>query len=459
MASPTVQPHELHNESQISIPSDHSNMRPESITSARSAKSPPPGSKHRLSADEKIRSMEAAQAMEYLEAETGFASYAAYSYSLGDNPAYHTLFLFAESLDDSDANSRCAIIDLLKEEDSPPKASLRCENLSAVQALQSLRTPTKGVDVQIVLWSFNNDFDEIMDQQFVTVFGLGLKLNPRFFQTLADKLPRSIPSATAVNEWSLPEYLFIDGTIVAIARDCPLAKPGGPPFLLIAACGGLDYHIEKDELDYPMRAAFPTRTSEDLHPNVEDSRLYAQLLTASMNQNPDCTISCEALLFGSLLPLLQLDILRMRGRCSHVRKRFQKQKVRAIRSVVDEIDNSTPRELFDDDTVDARLYRHRAFLRSLIVTFEGSKEPLVRFITSQLAPELTTAPAYDRISEEQSSILKEARSLEAEIRDFLQLQAGQLSLLESRKSIEVSNNQLQEGKRGKYIISIARKQC
>ncbi len=42
----------------------------------------------------------------------------------------------------------------------------------------------------------------------------------------------------------------------------------------------------------------------------------------------------------------------------------------------------------------------------------------------------------------------EASRLETEIRDFLQLQTGELALQESRKSIELSNSQIEEAKRG-----------
>ncbi|CAF9919847.1 MAG: hypothetical protein ALECFALPRED_001319 [Alectoria fallacina] len=42
----------------------------------------------------------------------------------------------------------------------------------------------------------------------------------------------------------------------------------------------------------------------------------------------------------------------------------------------------------------------------------------------------------------------EAHRLENEIRDYLQLQIGELALQESRKSIELSGSQIEEAKRG-----------
>ncbi len=41
-----------------------------------------------------------------------------------------------------------------------------------------------------------------------------------------------------------------------------------------------------------------------------------------------------------------------------------------------------------------------------------------------------------------------AKRLEAEVRDYMQLVVGVLSIEESRKSIQLSNTQLNEGKKG-----------
>ncbi len=215
-------------------------MRPVSTTPTASARSPPLGSKDRLTADGKVRTAEHAQAMEYLESETGFSdyfSYAAMDTSLEHNPVYDPYPLPKVFRDVANnrhdvQNQYCAIIDLSKEELSPSKATLRCEKLSAVQVLQSLRTPPKGVKVQIVLWSLSEGPTPFLDRDFLTVFGLGLKLNPPFFQHITDYRSGDASPKYDGNEWSLPEFLFVDGTAVAICHDCPLAilSPTAPLF-------------------------------------------------------------------------------------------------------------------------------------------------------------------------------------------------------------------------------------
>ncbi len=202
-----------------------------------------------------------------------------------------------------------------------------------------------------------------------------------------------------------------------------------------------------------MRACAPNRVSQCSNPKEGDPRLFTPLLNASIARNTDSINDAAALLFESLLPLLQLNMLRMRAWSSHVRLKFRKQKAPVVHPILDEIgspwieERTSERSL--DHTGDARLYQYRVFLRSSIDSFDGLSEPLIRFISSQLAAEVKASPSYHRIEQERSLLVKEAYALEAEIRDFLQLQTSQLSLLESRKSIELSNNQFQENKRGK----------
>ena len=71
-----------------------------------------------------------------------------------------------------------------------------------------------------------------------------------------------------------------------------------------------------------------------------------------------------------------------------------------------------------------------------------------RYISAEDANYLPKSPAYLQIKQERDQIHDEARRLDTEVRDYLQLVVGNLSLEESRKSIELSNQQILEGKRG-----------
>ncbi|KIW14502.1 hypothetical protein PV08_07286 [Exophiala spinifera] len=87
-------------------------------------------------------------------------------------------------------------------------------------------------------------------------------------------------------------------------------------------------------------------------------------------------------------------------------------------------------------------------LRDAIEQFELAIENCARFLKH-----------YGRFEEEvfaglrsnQDLALTRARRLEQQIRDYAQLEVGRLSLEESRKSIEASNTQIEEGKRVKLV--------
>lgn len=61
-----------------------------------------------------------------------------------------------------------------------------------------------------------------------------------------------------------------------------------------------------------------------------------------------------------------------------------------------------------------------------------------------------TSPPYLIIEQYWKDAVNSAHRLELEIRDYMQLVGG-LSINESRKSIELSNVQIQEGKQGLFI--------
>ncbi|CAD6592077.1 MAG: hypothetical protein ASARMPRED_005971 [Alectoria sarmentosa] len=73
---------------------------------------------------------------------------------------------------------------------------------------------------------------------------------------------------------------------------------------------------------------------------------------------------------------------------------------------------------------------------------------LRRFILSQMPCDTNLDEPFIEIEDQLQQAHLEAHRLENEIRDYLQLQIGELALQESRKSIELSGSQIEEAKRG-----------
>lgn len=395
-----------------------------------------------------------------LKAETGFSDFHSYRAYL----ANRNCFKEPEGLRNYSMKAvpQCAIIDLSMEKLLPAKVSLRGVALSATQTFTALREPPSGVSVQVVVLSIPETYGLGLASKFASVLGLGLKLTPRFFDAVHAQLEMHAKPEVTRNARFRCKYLLVSGAVVAIARHSALAKPDSPPIVLIAGPRRIHAFVDTsafyDNL-YEGRP-FPDWALQDLSSgrgdldnddlDSEGARHSAQLLCALMEQNQDCAHSCNDVLLGSLLPLLQLDIFRLRDLCLRVRAYFAKVKSPVYVKNDFEITEDHAPSPKTDEAPD-NLYRWRAELRSIVDQFEDEAEPLTEFVRSQIGEEMTRSSVYFRIQRERDSVLKEARRLEAEIRDYLQVQAGQLSLLESRKSIELSSYQISEGRRGQPL--------
>lgn len=207
----------------------------------------------------------AAQVMADLQAATGFDSYEAYLESLRRNDLYSGPNV-ADIIHEASiiAPHKCAIIDLLTDnfpntptdEASSLRAALRCKRLSAIETLANLREPSQSVKVQIVL--AETGLWGAMDLDFINIIGLGLKLDPSFFQSLlvvqgtrlggigASLQSRSLGKAKEEIEDSVFRHFAILEHVVAIARNCPFFGPDAPPIILIAGSGLFGRHIEEN---------------------------------------------------------------------------------------------------------------------------------------------------------------------------------------------------------------------
>ena len=62
--------------------------------------------------------------------------------------------------------------------------------------------------------------------------------------------------------------------------------------------------------------------------------------------------------------------------------------------------------------------------------------------------EVSNHPLFRQVVEERGVAIVAARRWETEVLDYLQVEVGHLSLQESRKSIQLADDQIQENKRG-----------
>ena len=168
---------------------------------------------------------------------------------------------------------------------------------------------------------------------------------------------------------------------------------------------------------------------------------YLKLLNkdSSMDHSADLQINTHLLIY--MMQLMQLEILRLRIQ----RHRLQWQ-ILGVRFL-------TELQEFILDDIREKNYRwldeHRFWLRRRLTGLRESWDRFVRFARSQGATEWLKETEWLSLDEYISEAIAHARVYDAEARDVMQHMTANLSIIESKKSIHVSNQQMDEAKRGK----------
>ena len=404
-----------------------------------------------------------------LEDKTGFGSYEAYLESIRCDPMYvgrsYTEILDGCFHDPIDASPGVDIVDVSNEDLPVGGVRLRCENLSASELCTALCQPPPDTRAQIVLWQINTYTRGIKD--FLDVLGVGLRLDPCFFEALRwrkdeNEISRQFLSKNILCMGSI-------GTSVSVARSFELAQGNPVPVVLIA--GPM---LEKVEVFnyYPARGKplLPNKAIYDLvgaaplygHYNHDGrphlSNTYIRALFTLIKSDRDSVLSSGDTLSACIIPLLQIEIAICKGDLDNLRELFDEFKD----SYLDIYGFKTRyrgryhrhRDAWLPHEAPESMYRYRTRLRSWIEYFQNENCALMG-LSSLIGPNVTEGLFYPQIKERSISIAKEASRLEAEIRDYLQLQGSKLALEESKKSIQLSNHQINEGKRVKIFTVLA----
>ena len=395
---------------------------------------------------------------EDVSAETGYVSY--YEY-LKTSAQRHLFFPHYEPTycppSSSSQRYMCSIIDLLRDEKSNLSMSSQDyyseARLGATEMLGNLRHPSQTACLRVLLWWSYDNYGEPRD--LFEVCGLGLKIHPRFFEALIDRANKNSLDdryKRGLVQPSLPDDLFrsnytvVGNHILTIARDYISGRADIPPILLIVGwsdgrddCAWGDhsgnefdpdtphsYKCEPDEVSHFQASVVESGRSRFLR-----SRTYVRILDQLLKRSDSAATGNEHLLILSTLPLMHLDTLHMRANMRSLRRAH----IRDIENA--EVANTVKRE--------------RNMLRRHIEDSETSSKNFATYAHSHEGGDLLRRQDFMIIEELWRNTLSQARLLETEVRDNLQLQASQLSLQESRKSIELSNQQIEENRRGSYF--------
>lgn len=402
---------------------------------------------------------------EEIKAETGFSSYKSYLEALQEiGPRFKGLLRDLELYGHRPyALGEIFVLDILRDgttstslrmswgSDSANGIPLNCpKSQPSTRLLQNLRSPPKNVPARIVLWSISDS--RALSSDLVDALGLGLDVHPSFFETLYGIMSDKFSPLKLIGS----EIVVIGDVVAAVTRQYRL-EGHAPPVLLIAGnCNFYDLnpdiafihgrsdHVYRDTAKEMFEEEIGG--GESLHhwrPDVSasaQSNKYLKLL--SKYDLKDCNVDLEddTMLLSAMLPLLHMETLRLRIQSG------------ILQSALLEVEVQTEREHFtsefDKERAYVRVEKHRFWLRRRLQGLEESRNHFVKIVRSQNATTWLESRKWLSQNVNITEVISEARAKEVEAFDYMQLQMGRLSIQESRKSIQLSNQQIDEAKRG-----------
>ena len=393
-----------------------------------------------------------------VEAETGFASYKSFLEALPETgPQYRDLLQHIGPHDELDTFGEVHVLNIV--EHGGVSISMKLQGRSehsgvdqyCTQLLRDLRSPPKDSPGRIIVWLFPRSFG--LHPGLVDAIGLGLKIQPVIFATLLSKARWNFNKVSCRRFG--PDYLVIGNSIATVAQNY-IPNERVPSVLFVAKVWDektdpwtpspavdKDYHamvIEAltTELHGSIRPCHPAKdmhTLKDLAPHSSGylDRLFNHVLLSILSKYVQKGAGVGARnngpLLNAILPLLHLKVLYLH----------------AQREITHQALLMAPGSKYHYKNLDVR----RFVLRRMLEDLEDSRNGLVKFARLQNAPKWLKEQPWLSQEEEIIEAVSEARAVEAEARDYMQLQIGNLSIEESRKSIQLSNQQMSEAKRGR----------
>ena len=313
----------------------------------------------------------------------------------------------------------------------------------ATEALKTLREPPSGTVIRILI--LDAKFEHVpyhaeIDKRdaiitLIGTIGLGLRTPPGFIHAFLQvhNFRDTEDQILAVETLDDAAHGTIGRAAFMLAQDYLPRKTNCPPVMIILGdpTSGYDFGFSQE----------PIRFSSPPHPMKPARRswpeLYKLRYRSTITRHPPQTLDIDQATLYALLPLLQVKIAILnRGSTAMNRFYYELVKYANFQGV-------------KDSTSDGQIEDIRFQLRRQICEIERGAADLTRYLCARGKPELMSCREFRDFEQEASTCLEMARSLEAEVRDWLQLRVGDLALKESKKSIELSTLQIRESNRGK----------
>ncbi|KAL8997556.1 MAG: hypothetical protein Q9188_006297 [Gyalolechia gomerana] len=379
------------------------------------------------------------------KAETGFDSYCAYlDFHGAADPRLEWLSSALKSRVETNAERRCtyrqqpewigSVLNVSKSQ-----SHLICQihqfDGHGNEIIEALCCPPESACLQIVLWNISNTDDIRSQGNLVDFIGLRYRLDPLIFDAILNvvhEAHRMGPLRSRLDRYK-PTHVRAGDAIATVCysehrEDCL------PVVLIVGPFDQSSYGLQvKDSADQfgpcpPFSQSPIPRTLDGAIPSTGIYRYYLQLLIPMLEQYHGMQESNIYLPLICILPLLHLTLFTLRCDGRYLRELFDR--------------------YFLNREEDDLLSRFRTRLRLRIIDADKDWCRFIKYTSSHFCRSFLEMPFFQDYVDKLKEDTAEAERLESHVRDYLQLQVGVLSLKESRTSIEVSNRQIEESKRG-----------
>ena len=354
-----------------------------------------------------------------LKDKTGFEGYTAYLENyIKEHPDYETLLMCWRKFNKwvtmhagvLQKRYYCDILDLIKDENSRISVDLCCQNGSNSELFKALSEPREGVYGRIVTWHMPKDCLYVTD--FLEDLGLALNIGPTFVKSVLTKTPRHFPDLLHIPIF-VASHVMVGNRVATMTRCSISEKSSTVPIVLIA-------DTTNPTLEPGGIPIFSQPGSTRRSGTSEDGNMIMDII----ERNSKFSESADALILPALFATMHTDVQSLRDSCNY---------------------------RFSEGSLDATS-RDRNELRRRIEEFEDVMQDTLAGFSSLYGADWSHVYECERTIEYFVETINRARRFEAYVRDSCQAEMGQLSLAESKKSIELSNSQIEEGKRGELPV-------
>lgn len=382
-----------------------------------------------------------------IEAETGFASCADYMEFYKDiRPDFNEGLKHFRSLganETTELEITIHVYDLSKQEDYAKCLRFPRDCHSGSELIRTLREPPGDVSLQLVLWPTDS---RSFNQELADAVILGLRLDPSFLQDVDGSFYTQGQDRYRTDGFrtSSLKTLIGPGTVATLSRNFKSKSASAVPVLLVASDHStvrIQDQLLAKTLTQVGRGKPPFSRPTRIDRQTPEIYPYVKAVEEFIAQNRFDMSTEPVLRLAAISPLLHIEANRVQTIYIDVKETYDE-------LVMRKFDRPTHPHLQSRDLA-GELDRKHLALRYTIENGEDHLRQTFRYLASDIDLDWSKEPLYRIFKAEWNTLLDDARRLETEVRDFMQLQVGNLSLEESRRSIELSNIQIRESQSGR----------